>query len=130
MLAAILEGLRSIGLNDSAAWPLVTKVAFDSMPAQRRQLIELLADTDKPIKTSGAATALGLPTNTTRRALEDLAAHGVAIRQSGGEGKADLWLLDPGKRDEYTRATVPEMSETDTSTHTNNAYDDFSGKVS
>jgi hypothetical protein len=46
MPESILEGLRAIGLDDRAAWKLVVKVAFDSMPAQRRQVLELLADTD------------------------------------------------------------------------------------
>jgi hypothetical protein len=36
VLASPLEGLRVIGLDDAAAWALVSKVAFDSMPAQRR----------------------------------------------------------------------------------------------
>ena len=38
MLASLLEGLRVIGLEDEPAWPLVTKVALDSMPAQRRKV--------------------------------------------------------------------------------------------
>ena len=34
---------------------------------------------------------LGLPTTTTRRILEDLAAHGLVVRTSQGQGKPDLW---------------------------------------
>ena len=37
------------------------------------------------------ATNLGLPTTTTRRILEELAAHGLIARQSEGQGKADRW---------------------------------------
>lgn len=106
MLASILEGLRAIGLDDCDAWPLVVKVAFDSMPAQRRQVLELLACRDS-VKTREAAEAFGLPTTTARRTLEDLAAHGVLIRESGGEGKPDVWRLDPEKRDAYKAATAP-----------------------
>jgi DNA-binding IclR family transcriptional regulator len=43
------------------------------------------------VETAKVATALGLPTNTARRILEDLAAYGLAIRQSQGQGKADIW---------------------------------------
>ena len=42
-------------------------------------------------ETSHVATALALPTNTTRRILEDLAAYGLVTRESQGPGKADLW---------------------------------------
>jgi DNA-binding IclR family transcriptional regulator len=41
--------------------------------------------------TSLIAEKLGLPTKTVRRALEDLAAHGLAIRHGQGQGNADLW---------------------------------------
>ena len=37
------------------------------------------------------ATALGLPTSTTRRVLEDLAAYRLVTRESQGQGKSDLW---------------------------------------
>jgi len=129
MLASILEGLRAIGLHDQDAWKLVVKVAFDSMPAQRRQVLELLVDTDT-VTTRSAAEALGLPTTTVRRTLEDLAAHAVLIRESGGEGKADLWRLDAAKRHAYTTATVPltapETSQTLSTKYTQHAYDDIS----
>jgi predicted ArsR family transcriptional regulator len=71
---------------------LVTKTAFDSMPAQRRRVIELLGETGKSV-TKQVALALGLPTTTARRTLEDLAAHGVVLRESEGEGKSDTWRL-------------------------------------
>ena len=128
MLAALLEGLRLIGLDDDTAWRLVAKVAMDSMPAQRRKVIQHLA----AIETSTApavATVLGLPTTTARRTLEDLAAHGVVLRVSGGEGKADTWRLHPDKRLDYAAATVPEMSEAPMPIYTQHAFDDFSGTV-
>jgi Bifunctional DNA primase/polymerase, N-terminal/Primase C terminal 1 (PriCT-1) len=132
MLAAILEGLRAVGLDDRDAWPLVVKVAFDSMPAQRRKVLELLADADTITKRQ-AAEALGLPTTPTGRTLEDLAAHGVLVRESGGEGKADVWRLDPEKRHAYTAAArsggFPETSQSPSSKNTQHVYDDISGEV-
>jgi hypothetical protein len=104
MLAALLEGLRLIGIDESTAWALVTKVAFDSMPAQRRRVIEHLRVSDTTT-TKEAATALGLPTTTTRRTLEDLAAHGLVLRRGGEKtNDADTWRLVDAE-------CVPEMSE-------------------
>jgi DNA-binding transcriptional ArsR family regulator len=105
MLAALLEGLLLIGIGAPAAWGLVTKVAFDSMPAQRRRIIEHLSARAETT-TKEAATALGLPTTTARRTLEDLAAHGLVHREEGGKpGAPDIWRLAP-------ELAVPEMSDT------------------
>jgi Bifunctional DNA primase/polymerase, N-terminal/Primase C terminal 1 (PriCT-1) len=118
MLASLLEGLRVIGLDDDTAWRLTTKVALDSMPAQRRLAIEHLQRI-RTTTTKDAAVAIGVPTTTTRRTLEDLAAHGVVLRTPGGQpGEPDTWQLAP-------TLTVPETSQLSKNTHT--AYDDISG---
>jgi hypothetical protein len=104
MLASLLDGLRVIGIEDADAWTLVVKVAFDSMPAQRRKVIEHLSAAESTT-TKEAATLLGLPTTTARRTLEDLAAHGLVKRISGGDpGEPDTWRL-------ASEVPVPEMSE-------------------
>jgi hypothetical protein len=90
-LASLLDGLRLLGLDDERCWALVGKVALDSMPATRRRLLLHLAGVAETT-TKAAATGIGLPTTTTRRALEDLAAHGL-IERSGDEGKADVWRI-------------------------------------
>jgi hypothetical protein len=100
MLAALLEGLRVIGLDDKHAWKLVSKTAFDSMPAQRRRVLELLAETDGKA-TRDVALALGLPTTTARRTLEDLAAHNILIRDDGGKG--DTWRFSAWTKARYSR---------------------------
>jgi DNA-binding IclR family transcriptional regulator len=38
---------------------------------------------------------MDLPTNTVRRALEDLAAYRLVRRHSQGKGKVDLWNASP-----------------------------------
>jgi hypothetical protein len=68
------------------------------------------------------------PTRTTRRTLEDLAAHRVIQRIAGGEGKADLWTLTAQTREWLALATLPEMSE-HPSRSPNTVIDDISGKV-
>jgi hypothetical protein len=120
VLASLLEGLRVIGLDDTTAWTLVSKVALDSMPAQRRKVLEHLK-TARSTTTKEAGALLGLPTTTARRTLEDLAAHGLVIRTPGSEpGEADTWSLAGLP----VAGAVPEMSEYLTP---NTACDDFSG---
>jgi hypothetical protein len=103
VLAGLLEGLRVLGLDEQEAWRLVDKTAFDSMPALRRRILEQLAGSKK-LSTREIAVALGLPTTTARRTLEDLAAHGLLERESGGEGKADHWQLTAWARERYDRS--------------------------
>jgi hypothetical protein len=59
--------------------------------------------------------AVRYPTQTTRRALEDLTAHGVVKRQGPGPGKADMWQLSPWtvKKCADADITFPEKSEDD-----------------
>lgn len=109
-----------IGLEDRQAWALVTKVAFDSMPAQRRTVIQHLQAAGETT-TKKTAIVLGVPTTTARRTLEDLAAHGVTLRSAGKQpGEADTWTLAAG-------IAVPEMSEHPSIETPHTAFDDFSG---
>lgn len=123
MLASLFEGLRLIGVASETAWVLVVKVAFDSMPAQRREVIGHLA-TVETTTASKAATMLGLPTTTARRTLEDLAAHGVVLREK--DGKADRWRLAEAAR---AALIVPATSEDLSLTNTHTAYDDIAGTI-
>src|SRR5262249_11261647 len=79
---------------------LIEDITLDSTPPIRRHAFEILTST--PTATREIAKVLKLPTTTARRALEELAAHGLAVRTrdtaDGGEEKkagADLWALDP-----------------------------------
>jgi Bifunctional DNA primase/polymerase, N-terminal/Primase C terminal 1 (PriCT-1) len=102
VLANLLDSLRVIGAPDP--WRLVVKVGLDSMPAQRRRILEHTLTVDVAT-TKTAATTLGLPTATVRRVLEDLAAHDVLHRQDGGDGKADEWRMTEWAREDYAAAT-------------------------
>jgi hypothetical protein len=99
-LERLFAGLNAIGLSRAEALFIVEDVALNSTPPIRRHAFETLTGT--PIETRVVAKALRLPTTTARRALEELAAHGLATRTRGhgedGEekkGGADLWALDP-----------------------------------
>ena len=108
VLLRLLNGLRAIGLDSGAAWPLVVKCALDSMPALRRKVLEDLLRRPMPASTTEVAEAVRHPTTTARRALEDLAAHDIAQRIPQGPGQADVWQLTPWARDRWP--TVPETS--------------------
>lgn len=112
-LDRLLAGLQVVGLEPATAWDVVRATAFDSVPTLRRRIFEYLRtaeDADK-LNTTYIAEELGYPTQTARRALEDLTAHGVIDRKSQGPGRADLWTLSDLARELYDQATVvPDLS--------------------
>ena len=109
VLARLHAGLTVIGVDRTEAWRVVAKVALDSMPAIRRTVLELLL-AEEHLTAPDLASAAGYPTQTARRAMEDLAAHGVLRRESMGKGKADRWSCSDWTRQRWT-ATVPETSD-------------------
>ena len=107
-LERVLAGLNAIGLDRKKAMTIIEEIALDSTPPVRRHAFELLTET--PIKTRDIAKALRLPTTTARRALEEIAAHGLAVREraKGEDGKekdggADLWRVDPEWEDWHAK---------------------------
>jgi hypothetical protein len=99
-LERLFVGLVAIGFPRERALRIIEDIALDSTPPIRRHAFETLTIT--PTATRDIARAIGLPTTTARRALEELVAHGLATRSrkenEGGEekeGGADLWALDP-----------------------------------
>jgi hypothetical protein len=137
ILARLMAGMRVVGVPEEDVWRVAIKVALDSMPQLRRVVFDLLKASADPIDTTTIATTIKYPTQTTRRACEDLAAHGVADRLPGGEGKADRWQFSQWARERLAKSTFPEMSEggerppPDSSSYiyTDTLERDFSGKV-
>jgi hypothetical protein len=115
-LARLLGGVTAIGASRADAWRVVSKVAMDCLPALRLRVMAMLAGASGAVDTATVATALRYPTQTTRRALEDLTAHNVVKRASGGQGRADTWRLSEWTRQKCEDAgiTFPEMSDGDT----------------
>jgi hypothetical protein len=120
-LERLLAGLTVIGVDRRKALEIMENVALDSTPPMRRHAFELLGE--QPVTTRDIARGLKLPTNTTRRVLEEIAAHGLAVRSHAAnatgdekQGGADLWQLHAdwkewptkwgaGKREEGTSCT-------------------------
>jgi hypothetical protein len=99
-LERLLAGLDTLGVDRATALTVVESVAMDSVPPLRRRAYEYLCSrrfpaTDKyeAVPTPDIAAALDLPTNTVRRALEDLAAYQLVKRQK--DGYVDLWTARP-----------------------------------
>lgn len=99
-LERLFCGLVAIGLDRRQALWIIEDVALGSVPPIRRHAFEAL--TGQPQSTRRIAKALRLPTTTTRRALQDLEAHGLAIRTNAPDdegdekaGRADMWAFSP-----------------------------------
>ncbi len=108
VLLRLYNGLRAIGVGEVASRRLTSKAAMDSMPQIRRATLDAIIGEPEPLATGVVAERIGYPTTTTRRACEDLAAHGVLVRHVGGQGRSDQWA--PSAWTVSRWPTVPEMS--------------------
>ena len=90
-LNRLLAGLDAIGVDRPTSWQVVTKAALDSMPALRLAVLRALEAGQ--LDTNAIATIVRHPATTTRRALEDLTAHGLVEQERQGEGLPHLWIL-------------------------------------
>jgi hypothetical protein len=104
-LLLLLSALRALGVSEDAAWRLVQRVAFDSMPRIRWQALQTMLNDPRQWTTSALAEKLGYPSNTMRRALEDLAVYRVLHRHAEGAGHADRWELTDWTIETYLAAT-------------------------
>ena len=71
-----LAGLDTLGVERDTAMQVVLSVALDSVPPLRRRAYDCVCKY-RNVETADVAIALGLPTVTVRRVLEDLAAYGL-----------------------------------------------------
>jgi hypothetical protein len=106
-LLRLLNAAVALGADREVGWWLITKCALDSMPAIRRRVIEALVLEGDGTGAPELAAGIGYPTTTARRALEDLAAHGLTKRTKQGPGKEDLWAMTVWAREHWV--TVPEV---------------------
>jgi hypothetical protein len=108
MLAQLWRACGRLGLGVSDAWALVHRIGLDSIPKLRRAVLDYLATCDSvPATTTTIAEAIRHPSRTTRRALEDLAAHHLVERIAGGQGKSDRWVLAGLAQNWLAQMTVP-----------------------
>jgi len=81
---------------------ILSKLALDSITRTRRQAMIELAKYDV-LETAGLATKIGMPTNSVRRWVEDLAALEIVDREKGAGGpKGDRWKI----KDHYRQLII------------------------
>jgi hypothetical protein len=102
VLARLFAGVHAIGADTATAWAVVAKAALDSIPALRLAAVRALTAGER--STTVVAKLVGYPTQTARRALEDLHAHEVVDRHPNGQGKTDTWTLSQWASDQYAFA--------------------------
>jgi hypothetical protein len=110
-LARLYQGMKNIGVAKDECWRLLTSVGMDSIPAVRAKVFEALRKQKTLVSTTDVAQAIDYPTGTARRALEELMAHQIATKESGGRGEADRWQLTENALTWYAMAGFPEKSE-------------------
>jgi hypothetical protein len=105
-------GLCVIGMDASEIWPLIRKVAFDSLPEARARIIQKLESTgDHPLTLTDLTAASACSASATRRHLEDLEIYCAINRQKGGDGRGDEYMLSEWTIEKLRAiASVPEIS--------------------
>ena len=94
-LAGLWRACGLLGLDHADAWEVALRVARDSLPRLRWKVLKALT-THGEQSTNTAARAAKHPSKSTKRALEDLAAHGVVehrIVDLEGAAKKSMWSL-------------------------------------
>jgi hypothetical protein len=114
VFARLFHGMNLIGVDKARIWATLRKMALDSMHKVRRAALEHIC-ANGVATTSGTAMAINYPTQTTRRALEELNTHRILVRAK--DGTADAWTLAEDARAlwDSINATVPEKSSNDIS---------------
>jgi DNA-binding transcriptional ArsR family regulator len=95
-LERLYSGMRTIDVDETTAWRITCRVAMDSMPRLRRELIRTLAGVPDGMGTRALAEASGYPKSTVDRALSDLTVHKVTAR--AGQGQHATYALTPLSR--------------------------------
>jgi hypothetical protein len=95
-LGQLWRACGMLGLDYPSSWAAVRRAGLDSIPKLRRAVIRHLGKSAGSWQsTSDVAMAVEHPPRTTLRALEDLAAHGVAVHSEYQHGRAYYWALSP-----------------------------------
>jgi hypothetical protein len=116
-LYALWRACGLLGLDRADAWVVAVRAARDSMPRLRWRALAALCEPGG-LSTNAIARAARHPYRSTRRALEDLVAHGVVERFSvagqGDDGRQDRWRLAERHRpaaELLLAGSVPEISD-------------------
>lgn len=90
-LGAMRDGLIAIGATVEQRWAILHKLAWDAMPAMRRQVFAALEEADGWSKKAELMDATDIPEAPLRRELEDLVLVGLVDRSKDGEHDNSPW---------------------------------------
>jgi hypothetical protein len=102
----LLGGLEAIGCDLDTAWSLLARMAVDSAPAMRTDIIRELLRRDAPARTAEIAASLDVVKDTAQLHLEDLSLLKVAAYDRGEGDKAPyMWSATEWLRDHWPSTT-------------------------
>lgn len=84
-------------------------IVKSSIPELRAKIVDALLNSEKPTPTTRIATQIGLPTNSTRHVLQEMAAHQMIIRIKPDEGakNVDRWELSWEFKELWQNVFIP-----------------------
>jgi hypothetical protein len=110
-LQGLLAGMDYVGVPRQAGIRAMTNAGLGCIPAARRKVLDCLAAEE------GTTTEVGvrsdLPTNSARRTLQALTAHGLVLRKPQGPGRADRWELSGAAARTLQRAAAVTSTSVD-----------------
>jgi len=134
-LITLLAALLLIGhQNPEEDYELIWKVAMDSLPKNRRLVLEVLIKEPEQLETSDVGMKIGYPTNTTRRILEDLHGLKLVYREHEGKGYSDKWKMSDFAKELLDKAAPDyiknkNLTQPDTTDSVSEKSDDLSDEV-
>ncbi len=114
LLAQALAIVRGQDVVRADSYCTVLQVAQDTVPAQRKVMIEalLMPERFSPASTTEVAEVTKYPTSTIRRYLQELTALGLVDRLTEGQGHTDHWCASASLTDLLDAIRLPVGPET------------------
>jgi hypothetical protein len=111
--ATLLAGCEAVGLDRTAALALLGRVALDSIPPKRAEVLAAAYWLDEPTTTLQLGERLARPTRTVRNALDDVTAYGLMAKDTSAKAHR-FQLTDEGRGylDRVWKLTEPHQYPT------------------
>ncbi|MCH7901581.1 MAG: hypothetical protein IH818_11835 [Acidobacteria bacterium] len=102
-LAQLRAGILAVGADDATAWRIVTKVALDTIPRLRWNILKALRSADHHLKTGELVSVTGIPRKTLDEHVDDLTLLKLVKREKAGASRTSPWVhrLANWVRDEW-----------------------------
>lgn len=123
MMKAILEACLLLEAHDSENMMLSTidnkwldmieKMAYSSIPTERRRILEILAYAKEPLKASeiGVLRKLGFEKEMVEKVLNVLLAVGTVGKIVGGSGVANKWFIEDPQAKKFITDNAPRIED-------------------